>query len=141
MMRLILALLSILVAACTTTPNAPAPGATGLDAVAGNWKFSHAGPSPVQQEGQPDPSKLTEQSLKGTKLTIDATGEASMVALGQSGSFQVEALEETPLYIKVGSPKEPQKAMTYDKKTGLLIWPIDVDDGQGTMAGYFRRTR
>ena len=64
-----------------------------------------------------------------------------MVALGQSGSFEVEVLEETPLYIKVGSPKEPKKAWTYDKKTRLLIWPIDINDGQGTMAGYFRRTR
>lgn len=72
----------------------------------------------------------------------DPDGNSSIVALGQSGSFKLEVLEETPLYLRLGSPKQArEEAWTYDKSTNLLAFPIKVSDGGkvGVMPAFFKR--
>jgi hypothetical protein len=82
------------------------------------------------------------EKMKSTRILINPDGNASMVALGQSGSFKLEVLEDTPLYLRLGSPKQArEEAWTYDKSTKLLALPIKVNDGGkvGVMPTFFKR--
>jgi hypothetical protein len=141
-------LIGLSLVACQTTGNPPganpaaaAHQATALKAVAGTWSFSHAGPSPVASGGIDLVAEANEK-MKSTRILINPDGNASMVALGQSGSFKLEVLEETPLYLRLGSPKQArEEAWTYDKSTKLLALPIKVNDGgkAGVMPAFFKR--
>jgi hypothetical protein len=134
--------------ACQTTTNPPGAHRTttattpaALNTVAGTWIYSHAGPSPVAAGGTDLVTEANEK-LKATRILIQPDGTASMVALGQSGSFKVEVLEETPLYIRLGSPKQArEEAWTYDKATKLIAFPMKVTAGStsGFMPAYFKR--
>ena len=140
-------LIGLSLVACQTTGNPPgtnpasAHHATTLKAVAGTWSFSHAGPSPVASGGIDLVAEANEK-MKSTRILIHPDGNASMVALGQSGSFKLEVLEETPLYLRLGSPKQArEEAWTFDKSTKLLEFPIKVSDGgkAGVMPAFFKR--
>jgi hypothetical protein len=87
---------------------------------------------------------MTKANLNGAVISIGEDGAASMIALGQSGSFKVEVLEETPIYLKIGARSQPpEKAWTYDKGSKLLVFSVEIDNSgrKGTMPAYFRKSR
>ena len=134
---------------CQTTANPPgasqaasAKPSAALKYVAGTWTYSHAGPSPISVSGT-DLVAEANQNMKTTRILIHPDGNASIVALGQSGSFKIEVLEETPLYIRIGSPKQArEEAWTYDKATKLIALPMKVTNGSnsGFMPAFFKKS-
>ena len=133
-------LVLILATACQTTPTMHGDGA--LAEASGIWRFSHPG-KPTIQSGDVDVPKIVAENMQGSKISIAPDGKASMLAVGQSKSFDIVVVEETPLFIKLGLPEDPEKAYTYDKATRLLSlpMPLDIDGDEGTISAYYKRQR
>jgi hypothetical protein len=112
-----------------------------METVAGNWTFSHLGPSPVS-EGAEEILRVGNENMAGARISIEDDGNAAMLVAGHSGSIMLEVLEETPIYIQLGAVEvEAQAPLTYDRSTRLLTLPINLDTGgeSKTLPAYFKR--
>ena len=112
-----------------------------METVAGNWTFSHLGPSPVS-EGAEEMLRVGKENMTGARILIEDDGNTAILVAGQSGSVMLEVLEETPIYIKLGAVEvEGQAPLTYDRSTRLLALPINVDAGgeKKILPAYYKR--
>ena len=137
------------VSCVTTSAPKPDPGASGFDAVAGNWIYSGSGSPNVsldEYDGLPDIGKFLDRHMRGSTLSIAQDGSASFLSMGRTMSFKLRVAEENALAIKLegeGDSAVEGKFYTYDRRKDRIIMPVEVDTpgNDGEMTARFKRTR